>query len=284
MVATRAIAPIGGQFKTVTPEARGLIAEEYVEISGADEARRAVRQALFDGADCVKVIVDVGMRSLSREELGAIVDEAHKLDRQGFPKRPVAAHAISDGAIRIAIEAGVDSIEHGYGISEETLKAMVGKKTALVLTEESVHDPLLPVIEQVAKLWELLRNEQQIRAYRQMRQHRIRKAFEWGVPVVFGSDSYTRRPGLTRGQASLLVLKAYAEAGVKPLSILKSAMADAAALLGWSDRVGAIEPGLLADLVAVQGDPTSDIASLDRPVLVMKGGQIVRNEPPVTVR
>jgi imidazolonepropionase-like amidohydrolase len=129
---------------------------------------------------------------LSLEELRAIVDEAHKLDRQGFTKRPVAAHAISDGAVRIAIERGVDSIEHGYGISE-TLKLMASKKTALVLTEESAHDPLLPVIEQVAKLWELPRNDQQIRAYRNMSQRRIRTAFELGVPVVFGSDSYNRR-------------------------------------------------------------------------------------------
>ena len=86
----------------------------------------------------------------------------------------------------------VDSLERGYGISEETLKLMAQKKTVLVLMEESAHDSLLPVIEQVAKLWELPRNEEQMRAYKLARQRRARMAFELRVSVVFGSDSYLK--------------------------------------------------------------------------------------------
>ena len=106
LVATRAIAPLGGQASGVVPDLAAVLGHEYAEVTGPVEARRAVRQALFEGADVIKVIVNVGPRMLAPDELAAIVDEAK---RAGVP---VAAHVVGDAATLEAIDAGVTSIEH----------------------------------------------------------------------------------------------------------------------------------------------------------------------------
>lgn len=103
---TRALSAAGGQFGKLQHNAEALVEQEYVEIATVDDARRAVQRALYDGADCIKVIVNTGPRVVSLEEMKAIVEEAHRVHKK------VAAHAIGDDATRIAAEAGVDSIEH----------------------------------------------------------------------------------------------------------------------------------------------------------------------------
>ena len=129
VASTRALSAAGGQFGLLTPEAQALIAQEYVAVSGVEEARRAVRQALYDGADCIKVIVNNDPRVLSLEELKVIVEEAH---RQG---KPVAAHAIGNDATRMAAQAGVNSIEHAYTVPDDVLKLMAAKQIFLVPTD-----------------------------------------------------------------------------------------------------------------------------------------------------
>lgn len=276
MVSTRAISLVGGQFDRLPAEGKALVAGEYVEISGAEEARKAVRQAIFDGADCIKIIVDVGSRMMTVEEMRAMVDEVRRGEKSGFGRRPVAAHAVSDVAIQSAVEAGVDSIEHGYGISEKTLRLMAEKRTYLVLTEQSEEDPLKALIGEVQKLWELPKaSPERLAQWKAATKRTIQKAFELGVPIAFGSDSYVRRPGLTRGEASVLGLFAYAEAGVAKWPILQAATVRGSELLGWNDRVGAVKTGLLADLIAVDGDPVADLHALRKIRLVMKGGKVI---------
>ena len=107
-VSTRALSATGGQFGSLTPAAQALVAQEYAVVDGADDARGAVRQAMYDGADVIKVIVNTNPRVLSLAEMQAIVDEAHGQGRR------VAAHATDDASVRVAAEAGVDSIEHAY--------------------------------------------------------------------------------------------------------------------------------------------------------------------------
>jgi imidazolonepropionase-like amidohydrolase len=124
VASTRALSAPGGQFGGLTPEAQKLIEQEYMAISGVEEARRAVRQAFYDGADCIKVIVDTGPRMLSLEEMNVVVDEAHRV------KKKVAAHVAGDQAARIAAEAGVDSIEHAYNVPDDVLKIMAEKHIA----------------------------------------------------------------------------------------------------------------------------------------------------------
>ena len=126
---TRALSAAGGQFGNVSAEMQKILEQEYVVISGVEEARRAVRQAFYDGADCIKVIVNTGPRVVSLEELKVIVEEAHRVNRK------VSAHAIGDAATRVAAEAGVDSIEHAYTIPDDALKLMAAKKIFLVPTD-----------------------------------------------------------------------------------------------------------------------------------------------------
>jgi imidazolonepropionase-like amidohydrolase len=126
---TRAISAAGGQFGPVQPETQKLIEQEYVVVSSVDDARRAVRQAFYDGADLIKVIVNTGPRVVSLDEMRAIVEEARRVNRT------VAAHAIGDTATRIAAEAGVASIEHAYSIPDEVLRMMAQKGIYLVPTD-----------------------------------------------------------------------------------------------------------------------------------------------------
>lgn len=158
-VSTRALSPIGGQFSKMTPEVQDLIiSREYVEINSTDEARKAVRQAIYDGADCIKIIVNNDRLVLSEEELTAIVQEAK---RAGLK---VAAHATNgDGPALLAVKAGVNSIEHGYTISTEVLKLMAEKNIYLVPTDA-----------------------QGVERY----QKRIQRALEAKVKIAFGYDLY----------------------------------------------------------------------------------------------
>jgi imidazolonepropionase-like amidohydrolase len=127
LAATRALSPVGGQFDSMrSGAARAVVAEEYAGVSGPAEARRAVDEAIFAGADVIKVIVDTGLREnhtsvLSEEVLRAIVEQAHR------SRAKVAAHAIMNAAVRAAVQAGVDSIEHAYFATDEVLKLMVEK-------------------------------------------------------------------------------------------------------------------------------------------------------------
>jgi imidazolonepropionase-like amidohydrolase len=129
IVSTRALAPIGGQFPRLAPEAKGLIDLEYAVITGPEQARAAVRQALYDGADCIKVIVDTDFNTLDVDEIKAIVDETHRLGKK------VAAHATGELGISTAISAGVDSIEHGYHASDASLKRMAEQYIYLTPTD-----------------------------------------------------------------------------------------------------------------------------------------------------
>ncbi|MFY0566988.1 amidohydrolase family protein [Archangium lansingense] len=265
---TRALAPHGGQFPTLQPPAQALIEQEYVTISGVEEARRAVRQAISDGADCIKVIVDNGHNLLSLEELKVIAEEAHR------KKRPVAAHTTTDESIRISVQAGVDSIEHAYSLPDDVLVPMARKRIFMVATEGSMDtcdlfDAKTGNAEHQRKMKERCRKSI-TKAH-----DRLRRAVTAGVRLAAGSDMYIVMPGLTRGQASVKSFSAYAEAGLKPVDILRAATVNAAELLRMQDQIGSLEPNKLADLLAVEGDPLKDIGALKQVRFVMKDGQVV---------
>jgi len=267
--ATRAISAAGGQFGTVQPETQKIIEQEYAVVSTVDEARRAVRQAFYDGADLIKVIVNTGPRVVSLDEMNAIVEEAHRVGRT------VAAHAIGDTATRIAAEAGVTSIEHAYTIPDEVLRMMAQKGIYLVATD-------YPAEFYVSAFASSLTPEQQRRQregatqFAKSNADRLMRAVRAGVKVAFGSDEYYDVAGRSRGQSSLLTLQAYQEAGMSPLEVLRTATVNSAALLGWGDRIGSIEAGRLADIIAVDGDPLKDVKDLQRVRFVMKGGEIIK--------
>ena len=274
VASTRALSAAGGQFGGVTSETQRIIEQEYVTISGVEEARRAVRQAFYDGADCIKVIVNTGPRVISPEEMKVIVEEAHRVGRK------VAAHAIGDQATRIAAEAGVDSIEHAYTIPDDALRMMAEKKIFLVPTDYPAEFYTTAFPAPPNSTPEQRRQQEAgAKQFATGNAERLARAVRAGVRIAAGSDEYYNIAGKTRGQSSLLMFRAYAAAGMSPLEIIRAASVNAAELLaGERAPFGSIEPGKFADLIAVKGDPTRDITELERVRFVMKGGQIIRNE------
>ena len=268
---TRALAAAGGQFGTLQHDAQTLVGQEYVEIATVDDARRAVQRAFYDGADCIKVIVNTGPRVVSLEEMKAIVEEAHRVHKK------VAAHAIGDDATRIAAEAGVDSIEHAYIVPDDVLKMMASKKIFMVPTDypEELYTGFIPAS---ATPEERKRAEAGMKKFAQGNHERLKRAVAAGVRIAAGSDEYYQMGKRTRGESSTLIYEAYRDSGMTPWQIIQAATVNAAELLDWQDRIGSIDAGKLADIVAMSGDPSQDVTELEKVKFVMKGGEVVRND------
>lgn len=267
---TRALSAAGGQFGGLTPEAQSLLAQEYVVVSGVEEARRAVRQAFYDGADLIKVIVNTGPRVIALDELKVIVEEAHRVGKT------VAAHATTDMATRIAAAAGVNSIEHAYEISDDALRTMAEKKIFLVPTDYPAE-----FYVSLGGALSAADRERQLAgatAFVARAKDRVARAIKLGVRVAYGSDEYYDAPGRSRGQTSLLTLQAYQDDGMSPVDVIRTATINAAELLGWGGRIGALEVGTLADIIGVGGDPLKDVRDLQQVRFVMKDGRVVRND------
>ena len=235
-------------------------------ISGTEEARRAVREQIGHGADLIKVYADWMNPTLTVEEMQVIVQEAHR------QKLKVAAHATSAEGIKNAILAGVDSIEHGNHASREDLEMMKARGTFLVLTLGAVY-----------ALGDSQMNAAMTPEQRRMREaskHSIQEvvltAKSLGVKIASGFDAAT--PAAQGKNANELV--ALTEVGMTPLEAIRIATLSNAELIGWQDRVGAIEAGKYADLIAVEGDPLRDIHALQNVKFVMKGGRVIK-EPAI---
>ena len=268
----RKIIAAGDYVQSLNPAVAAAIAEqEFLFLDGTDSARRAVRANAFYGVDLIKVALD---DNISLAEMSALVEEAHR------QKLKVAAHATSALSIQAAIEAGVDSIEHGNEATDEQLRAMRAKGIFLDLTPTvfggtfwaSVHSTTVLSADFRAAL--LARDARG----RQLGAALVARVLKSGVKFAAGSDMGWYLPGKTRGEASATMFTALHTAGMPPLDILRAVTTNAAEMLGWQDRVGAVEPGKLADLVAVAGDPLADISELERVRFVMKGGQVIRND------
>jgi len=274
VVTTRALAAPGGQFgsaERIPHDRQNVIDQEYSIISSPDEARRAVKEAVYDGADCIKVITS---HQISPEEMKAIVEEAHRSGKK------VAAHAIDDVETRTAAEAGVDSIEHAYDIPDDVLKIMAQKHIFLVPTdgsEELWKRNVRPEFRERATPEELKQANDIARNVFGWRSQRLKRAMAAGVPIAAGSDVYVDHPGITRGVASVAVVHGYVESGMSPLEAIRTATLNAAQLLGWQERVGTLDAGKFADLIAVSGDPLKDVSELERVQFVMKGGVVVKD-------
>lgn len=243
---------------------------EHGIASGPDQFREAVRYQLKFGADVIKVCATGGVLSLgdevdtpqlTQEEMNALVDETHRL------RRKVAVHAHGAEGAKVAIRAGADSIEHGSFLDDEALRMMKERGTWLVptflageyVTKGPGAESLPPAIREKAD------------AAIAERSVTMRKAIRMGVPIAFGTDSGVSPHGINAEEFALMV-----EHGMTPRAALVAATIDAARALGREDELGSLEPGKLADVVAVAGDPFADIRATERVVLVMKGGEIVR--------
>ena len=239
--------------------------------NGPDECRAAVRWQIKYGANVVKFMASGGVMSLADpvdnpqltlEEMKAIVDEAHAWGRKA------AAHCHGDAAAKVAIKAGVDSIEHGTFLKPDTLAEM--KKRGTYLMPGPIDPPGPPPPEHLAKFPPAIREKEE-KAWL-AHPETIKNALKAGVRIAFGTDAGVGPHGANAKQLGYLV-----STGMSPAAALQAATITDAELLGV--EAGALEKGRLADVIAVPGNPLEDIRVTERPSFVMKGGVVFRNGP-----
>jgi imidazolonepropionase-like amidohydrolase len=269
--AGHAITPTGGHldptmFQAFAPHVLPLTVEEGIA-NGVSQVRQAVRYQIKYGAQVIKVCASGGVMShtgpagaqqYSDEELAAIADEAH---RAGLK---VAAHAHGDDGIRACIRAGIDCIEHGSLATDETIASMVEHGTFLVATTylTDAMDISHAAPELQAKAAEVFPRSRET----------ISKAIAAGVKIACGTDA----PAIPHGR-NAKELAALVDRGMTPLQAIRAATLTSAELIDVDDR-GRLETGLLADIIAVPGDPLADITVTQQVRFVMKGGQVFRDE------
>jgi len=239
---------------------------------GIAAVQHKVRENIKYGADLIKVCATGGVLSkgddpqasqYTLEELKAIVADAHRLGRK------VAAHAHGAQGILWASEAGVDSIEHGSYIDDAGIAELKKNGTYLVPTlylgdwflenADKIHVPDFLLVKAKAVMPVARKN--------------VAHAFASGVKVGFGTDAAVYPHGMNAHEFAVMV-----KLGLTPLQSIQAATINDADLLGWSDKVGTLDAGKWADIIAVDGDPLQDITTLERVKFVMKGGEVVRND------
>jgi imidazolonepropionase-like amidohydrolase len=264
------IAPYGGQSHGIPPEQGRFWKYEYLDADSPDEMRKAVRANLYQGAGVIKLVLDNNRYHYSVDEIRVAVEEAH---HAGVP---VSVHVFGGEAADNAIEAGVDSIEHGFFLTDAQLKRLHDKGIVLVSTDFprahldviGTSGGILPPPEVLApKIID-----------------RLRRAHRLGVRLVFGSDTVMDVAGRSRADLMFDYLAVWREAGVPAAELLKAMTSEAAKLLRVEGERGRLAVGLAADLVAMPADPLADTESLRRIDFVMKNGHIVRQGPAVPHR
>jgi imidazolonepropionase-like amidohydrolase len=272
LAAGRKLITRGEYLQNLNPAlAEAILQQEFLFIDGADTARQAVRENELHNVDVIKVSAD---ENLTVPELAAVVAEAHRQHLK------VAVHATEVTSIQTAIDAGADSIEHGNEVTDEQLKQMREKGMFFDFTPTfyegfylKIAEPSI-VLSPAARAARVQAAERADRKYDQL----VQRVSKSGVKFSVGSDMCWFYPGKTRGEASTAIIAKLHQAGMPALEVIRAATSNAAEMLGWADRIGTIEPGKFADLVAVAGDPLADITELERVRFVMKDGNVVRNE------
>ncbi|MBI3652011.1 MAG: amidohydrolase family protein [Acidobacteria bacterium] len=265
-----AIGPTGGHAD------ESLLAPEFHHradgiADGVPAVIAKTRENIKYGADCIKIMSTGGVLSkgdspeagqYSDEEIKAIIDEAHRLHRK------VAAHAHGAAGMKQAILAGIDSIEHGSFINDENIRLMKERGTYLVPTLY-LTDWFMENYKRIGVPQYMVDKATQVMPL--VRQN-VGRAFQANVKIAFGTDAAVYPHGLNAREFAV-----YVKLGMTPVQAIQTATVNAADLLGWSDRIGSIEAGKFADLIAVTGDPTKDVTLLERVGFVMKGGQVFKD-------
>jgi imidazolonepropionase-like amidohydrolase len=270
-VATLAIGSTGGHNDIVGFSPYIKFGQFSGVADGVDEIRKLIRFEVKNGADVIKLIASagvlteeqsVGAPQYTQEEMNAVVQEAAQWGRK------VAAHAHGAEAIKRAVRAGVASIEHGSLLDDEGIRLMKERGTYLVADIYN-DDYILSEYKRLRFPQKILDKEAQVG--KQQREN-FRRAVRAGVKVAYGTDAGVYPHGWNGKQFAFMV-----RYGLTPIQAIQSATTSAADLLGWTDKVGAVVPGLYADLIAVDGDPLSDVTELERVKFVMKGGIVYKD-------
>jgi imidazolonepropionase-like amidohydrolase len=243
------------------------------QADGVDDVRKAVREQLRAGADVIKLVatggvmtpgVDPRAAQLTLDELRAGVDEAHRA------RRRAAAHAMAEEGIAWCLDAGLDTIEHGVYLTEALVRRMAQQGTALVATLVAPHAIVEGGVAAGIPEFAVKKSV----AVRERHTESFRLALRAGVAIAAGTDAGTplNPHGTLVPELALMVA-----AGMAPLDAIRAATAVSARVLGLEEETGRVAPGLAADLVAVEGDPTADVKALDAVRLVIAGGRTVVN-------
>jgi imidazolonepropionase-like amidohydrolase len=239
-------------------------------VTGTDECLKAVREQVANGADWIKIYLDwpffidkdggiSGLTNFTGEELAVMVDEAHRLDRK------VAGHAISRDGIKAALEAGIDTIEHGCGFDENLIEQAKAQGVYWCPTL-SVFEPLSDSSES-SQDSPLLKIEYKA----------LNIAYKKGMKIALGTDAGSFPWSVNEAKEFEFLVK---KAGFSAMDAIKAGTCVAAELLGQSASIGHLAPGMFADIVAVPGDPLQDISLLQKVMFVMKDGVVFRNDKP----
>lgn len=262
------LSPEDGQFFNLSLQNRFVIDREYRVIKNPEDARQAVKDHISHGVDVIKVVMGDGKLTLTLDEVKSIVETAHHYGMK------VTAHATYDAVIARALDAGVDGIEHGYGIADSLLDIMAKKKVYLV-----------PTIGTFASYKELMDPEKKqtnaelkgLEAFVKNSEEIVKKAIDKGVMVVNGADMYIYTPK-PQGVVAKNSMEAYYVGCGKANEVLRTATKNAAIACGVDKFTGVIKEKMIADIVAFDGDMEKDfISSLYKVKFVMKDGEIFLN-------
>ncbi len=257
LTAGKIIAPYGGQMSHVPAEQGRFWEFEYIDADGPEAVRAAVRKNIFYGVDVIKLVADNSRYHYSVEEIKAAVDEAHAAGLK------VAVHVLGGKAADNVIEAGVDSIEHGFFLSDDQLKRMKEKGIVLVGTDFPATHFELGGYPDAKVIGDKIVD-------------RLHRAYTLGVKMGFGTDIVTHIKGKTIADMSWDYLGVWKAAGVPPAEVLKCMTTNNADLFGIAKQRGAIAPGLYADIIAMPESPLTNLEALRGVNFVMKNGEIVR--------
>jgi imidazolonepropionase-like amidohydrolase len=243
------IAPYGGQFH-LQPEKKDLATPEYLFADTRDEMRKAIRQNIHFGAKVIKIVVDDQDYIYSTEDIRFMIAEAHASGLK------LAAHCWTHAGAHNAAEAGVDSIEHGFRMTDEDLQ--LAKKNNVTLVGTEFTEKLTGTEEH--KIWV----------------DRLKRAHKIGVNMAFGTDVIDALPGETRGTLAIDYIQSWMDAGVPAVDTLRAMTVNAARLLGVDKERGFLKPGMAADIIATPENPAENIQTLKKVSFVMKDGAIIK--------
>lgn len=253
--AGRIIAPYGGQFQ-LQPEKRDLATPEYAFADTHDEMIKAIRENIHYGAKVIKIVVDDQKYIYSADDIRFMVEEAH---RDGLK---LAAHCWTRAGAHNAAEAGVDSIEHGERMTNEDLQLAKKNHTVLVGTDFT----------------EIASREMGMPDMHAVFVDRLKRAYQIGVTMAFGTDAFLYVPGETRGTQAAEYVDSWVEARVPAKDTLRAMTINAARLLGVDGERGEIKAGMAADIIATPENPLDDIQAVRKVFFVMKDGSVFRSE------
>src|SRR5713101_6578364 len=243
------IAPYGRQFH-LQPEKKDLATPEYLFADTRDEMRKTIRQNIHFGARVIKIVVDDQAYIYSTEDIRFMIAEAHAAGLK------LAAHCWTHAGAHNAAEAGVDSIEHGFRMTDEDLQ--LAKKNNVTLVGTEFTEKLTGTEEH--KIWV----------------DRLKRAHKIGVNMAFGTDVIDALPGETRGTLAIDYIQSWMDAGVPAADTLRAMTVNAARLLGVDKERGFLKPGMAADIIATPENPVEDIRTLKRVSFVMKDGAVIK--------